>query len=144
MKIIFLDVDGVMNNAHFHSQNEFDGYNLACLRYIVEQTGANIVLSSHWRIGETLESAKRKYFKQYHLEDRLIGLTPFGGYSASRGSEIQYFLDNFKEDVESFVIIDDDNDMLHLTSNLVQTKAFRGLIKKEADKAIKILNGEVI
>lgn len=50
MKVIFLDVDGVLNSAQ-------DGYSirlktdshLKLLQYIVKKTGAKIVLSSYYR-----------------------------------------------------------------------------------------------
>lgn len=50
MKVIFLDVDGVLNSAQ-------DGYSirlktdshLKLLQYIVKETGAKIVLSSYYR-----------------------------------------------------------------------------------------------
>ena len=66
MKVIFLDVDGVLNSAQ-------DGYSirlktdshLKLLQYIVKETGAKIVLSSSWRIGLAKEVSRigdnRKY-----------------------------------------------------------------------------------
>ena len=47
------------------------------------------------------------------------------GHGVARGSEIQQWLDGHPE-VRDFVIIDDGNDMLHLTPNLVLTDARNG------------------
>lgn len=55
MKVIFLDVDGVLNNQHFLMQHQaqasslYDALDPACLeqlKRIVEATGAHIVVSS--------------------------------------------------------------------------------------------------
>lgn len=59
-KIIFLDIDGVLNSMELFDKLEerdmepfmgidVDEDNLEQLRYIVERTGAQIVLSSSWR-----------------------------------------------------------------------------------------------
>ena len=59
-KIIFLDIDGVLNSMELFDKLEesniepfmgidVDEDNLEQLRYIVEKTGAQIVLSSSWR-----------------------------------------------------------------------------------------------
>lgn len=58
-----------------------------------------------------------------------------------RGKEIKSWLDNWNGDpVESFVIIDDDNDMNPFMDRLVQTSFNKGLQQKNVDKAIKLLN----
>lgn len=61
MKVIFLDIDGVLNTARtFRRQHkiwketgerglEIDEFRVFYLQKIVEQTGAIIVLSSSWR-----------------------------------------------------------------------------------------------
>jgi hypothetical protein len=43
-------------------------------------------------------------------------------------------------DIESFVILDDDNDMDHLMDYLVQTKMTDGLQAHHVETAIQILN----
>mgnify|MGYP001546484548 CR=1 FL=1 len=50
MKYIFLDIDGVM--LPFTSIVDYPTYTLNNLAMIVEQTGAQIVLSSMWRFRE--------------------------------------------------------------------------------------------
>ena len=76
MKVIFLDVDGVLNSAQ-------DGYSirlrtdshLKLLQRIVQETGAKLVLSSSWRIGFTPASKNLlARFREYGLE--LMDCTP--------------------------------------------------------------------
>ena len=57
MKIIFLDVDGVLNSQDLLERCgedklvPIDEENIRCLKEIVDETGAEIVLSSSWRFG---------------------------------------------------------------------------------------------
>ncbi|WP_102275093.1 HAD domain-containing protein [Cytobacillus massiliigabonensis] len=83
-------------------------------------------------------------FNQYGVAHRIIGRTPElkseNMKSVKRGKEIEQFLSRFKRTVESFVIIDDDNDMGELTHRLVRTSPFNyGLTKEKADEAINLL-----
>jgi hypothetical protein len=55
-----------------------------------------------------------------------------------RGREIQHYLDN--NSVDDFVIIDDDADMEHLLPKLVQTNGLHGMTYEDMEKALKILN----
>lgn len=48
MKIIFLDVDGVLNDNDY-SKTKVDETKVRLLKEIVDKTGAKIVLSSDWR-----------------------------------------------------------------------------------------------
>lgn len=142
MKILFVDVDGVLNSAQ-------DGYSiklstdshLKFLRMIVKSTGANIVLSSSWRIGFTPASKNLlTRFKEYGLE--LMDCTPeLSG--ACRGDEIRKWLEEFETeyDVERFAILDDESDMAEFTeTNLIQTDTNVGLQKEDAVQCIKMLN----
>ena len=57
MKVIFLDVDGVLNSQQLFEKCEDDQLisvdedNIKNLKTIVDATGAKIVLSSSWRYG---------------------------------------------------------------------------------------------
>lgn len=56
MKVIFLDIDGVLNSRKYDSvrnwneQTDIDVSRLPLLGEIVAATGAEIVLSSTWRV----------------------------------------------------------------------------------------------
>ena len=50
IKLIFLDIDGVLNNRPCWSKGpELHRPQCACLQQIIERTGAKIVLTSSWR-----------------------------------------------------------------------------------------------
>lgn len=145
MKVIFLDVDGVLNSAQ-------DGYSirlrtdshLKLLQRIIKETGAKIVLSSSWRIGFTPASKNLlARFNEYGLV--LMDCTPeLSG--ACRGDEIRKWLEEFEveNDVERFAILDDEADMAEFTdTNLIQTDTNVGLQKADAVRCIKLLNSGV-
>ncbi len=133
MKIIFLDIDGVLNNDD--TPGEFicwDPNLIKILNRIIEETGAKIVLSSTWRKIEYRCDAIKNDMKINY-----IGKTPI--LWKKRGIEIQEWLDE-NPDVEKFVILDDDSDMVHLMPHLLQTDGEFGLTNEIADEAIKRLN----
>jgi hypothetical protein len=150
MNVIFLDIDGVMNhNFHMirstlHSSFEFCPKATEHLKEILTTTDSKIVLSSTWRIGETVKSLKEELFCHYDLEDFVVGLTPFSGkYNEQRGLEIQRYIDtveNTERHVDKFVIIDDDKDMAHLMDRLVYVNRICGLSSVEKkNEAIKLM-----
>ena len=56
MKVIFLDIDGVLNNEYSKTRAPsgvigIDGDKVKRLRKIVESTGAKLVLTSSWKTG---------------------------------------------------------------------------------------------
>lgn len=148
-KIIFLDIDGVLNvipqgfDKHgclFHKHLEEN------LQHIIEQTGAKIVISSTWRLSGL--KAMKQLWTDRNLAGEVIDITP-NINDNRRGDEIQRWLDNNPTD--SFVIIDDDTDMLeHQFKHFVQTSdnidhpdcvdVGFGLTRICAEKAIQILN----
>ena len=53
MKVIFLDIDGVLNSEKFLNNNKgqvVDRERVSILKSIVDKTGAVIVMSSGWRL----------------------------------------------------------------------------------------------
>lgn len=126
MKIIFLDVDGVLNvvtksfdefgaifNPHFTSN----------LERIIRETNAKIVISSSWRISG-YEKMVAMWTKR-GLKGEVIGITPnhmfSTGSTLQRGKEIDEWISK-NEPIENYVILDDDSDMeSHQLNNFVQT-----------------------
>jgi len=141
MKIIFLDIDGVLIAFKwFKERKKFQNFNPECvnaLKHIVEQTGAKIVISSTWRI----YPYDWKYlFKAHGLDPNLmVGHTPI--LSDIRGEEILAWLRDLDwGEVESFVILDDYDEMGDLKDHLVLTDGKIGLTMQDAQRAIEILN----
>jgi len=59
-----------------------------------------------------------------------------------RGHEIQQWLDDWSGDkITNFVILDDDDDMEHLSDFLVLTSESKGIQDSDVKSAIEILNG---
>jgi hypothetical protein len=156
-KIIFLDIDGVLNTENFICayhyirtgkkdpdivipiQDEFgdmfDPMAVRALKYIIEETGAKIVISSTWRHSGL--KVMQLMWEMRDLPGEVIDVTPF--LNGPRGEEIAEWLRENQTD--QYVIIDDDSDMLfEQKQNFVQTNFRYGLTFDKADEVISILN----
>lgn len=148
MKVIFLDIDGVMiTGSHLKRSHAYEGYQFAPdavtnLKQIMEETGAEIVVSSTWRTGGFTFLAKM--FNSNGITTGLAGQTPIIHY-ANRGQEIQQYIEESKWDpkltVDRFVILDDNDDMGELHPYLVRTDWKTGLNEEAKNKAIQMLMG---
>lgn len=149
MKVIFLDIDGVLvNRASFQlprtpsdrgSVSTAHPDCVAALNKIVKATGAQIVISSVWRLflWPDIRGVSEAWGLVGTIRDRTPDLN-----SVERGVEIQAWISDFerkREALESFVILDDDGDMVHLKHRLIQTSFEQGLTVEEADRAIMLL-----
>lgn len=158
MKIIFLDVDGVLNSQRLMEQWEetgvlLDEENIACLKEIVEATGAKIVLTSTWRTGwspvkEEVDEACAvlvDMLAKYDLQ--IMDKTPVSE-SCRRENEIKAWMDGSKEKIHRFVILDDAPYQWHrqgYDANVVKTSFDTGGLRKEhVGKAIQILNKKTL
>jgi trehalose-6-phosphatase len=140
MKIVFLDFDGPIIPQMSHDDNHpMDAWPscIAALNRITDTTDAKIVVSSTWRAGGLSEM--RNLLSKWGANAEVIGLTPVL-LNETRGKEIAEYLKAHPE-TESFVILDDDDDMDESLPFLVITPFATGLTEKHADRAIKILNG---
>ena len=144
MKIIFLDIDGVLiNRASLMQKKSFDNPDPRCVERfnrIIQQTGAQIVLSSTWRIGRTVVEC-RELMTKFGVKAKLIDRTPINP-SVIRGQEIQSWITEYEKhrDIDEFIILDDDSDMGNLLSHLVKCKFEFGLTDEIADECIRRLN----
>lgn len=149
MKIIFLDIDGVLNSFKYDlernpSDGNIDATRLPLLKEIVDTTDAKIVLASTWRKFwergdiQANETGKEinKIFASAGL--KIFDKTPVLG---SRKEEISAWLKQ-NEGVDAFCIIDDicfgwDE----LSPFLVNTnpRIGRGLEQSHVKKAISVL-----
>lgn len=163
MKVIFLDIDGVLNdddfyllradkNSEYHEYyfkpyplSEFDPRCVERINKLVDITGAKIVLSSSWRLDAT--DKLLNIFKQ-------VGLYPFFAKTPviydidpitqeskyiKRGEEIQKYLNEHKY-VTKYVILDDGKDMLdEQLPYFINCKSYYGISDEDVEKAIEIL-----
>jgi hypothetical protein len=154
IKIIFLDVDGVLNSSNFFRESRkktYDTSNLdkkavEVLNTIIELTGAKVVISSTWRVhdffGLLCELGENDF------KGEVIGQTPILNQSI-RGNEIKEWIQLNKEsldvtdekDFKNYLILDDNSDMFPWQKdNFVQTETEIGLTKEHIDRCVKILN----
>ena len=149
MKVIFLDVDGVLNNRHTRTRTcegwcFVDDFLVARVRKIVDATGAVIVLSSTWRDEWNIkdESLNGSDFNELRAKFNEFGMDFFSRTGAwqkrGRGWEIMDWLERH-EAIESFVILDDWNDMGPVRDHLILTNPSLGLTEENVQEAIKIL-----
>jgi spore maturation protein CgeB len=147
VKVIFLDIDGVLTTSRYKaptgSKQSFDPVSVAMLNGIVEKTGAKIVISSDWRKVYTLNQI-RSIFKQNGVVDAIVGATPtFPERTVMRGLEIQEYMDksmNNSKPVEEFIILDDEEDMLHLANYYIEIDFRVGITAEDANRAIRMLS----
>ena len=156
MKIIFLDIDGVLT-LQKSGWKFFDSDCVIALKKVLDNTDANMVLSSCWRHGfiDWDENGKgcglvhhtqairkiQELLKPFDIDpSRLIDKTPdlITPSDNERGEEIDKWL-QAHTDVECFVILDDDSDMAPHMDKLVQTDIDVGMTLENADEAIAIL-----
>ena len=160
MKVIFLDIDGVVNSIYSRSRCQgyigIDDDKVILLKQIVDATDARIVLSSTWRLGYNkaghhLEKMgdylKKKLAKQGLF---VYDVTPdFGRRGWLRGEEILDWLVKHP-DVDKYLILDDEeydfyNIGHEITDYWIQTEYysdFGGLQDEHVRKAIEMLNGD--
>lgn len=165
-KIIFLDVDGVLATPECLDQGEWClvPSKQLLLKEILDKTGADIVLSSSWRLHTVEETKEYMIQKGFLFSDKIVGVT-IRAYqyidrthkihlSIPRGVEIQQWIDtnihsengkNFKrkrlQRDYTYVILDDDTDMLYTQRKyFINTDSILGLSSQNVLDAIEILN----
>ena len=156
MKVIFLDVDDVLNNEHTKARcntvRGVDSTLVRKLKKIVDATDAAIILSSTWRLGYNKDHQDLKDFTKYlanklgkcHL--RSVGYTPdLGRNGILRGNEIKAWLDKNDDVVTEWVVLDDENFTDFYACGIVPhwVQPVNGLTDEDVEHAIKILNGEL-
>ena len=106
-RILFLDVDGVLNSHKTGGRYPLKKNCLRRLQRIVEETSCEIVLSSTWRLDEY--AFKRLCtvlsYRGIRILDKTIRIP-----SGPRGLEIAEWL--HRNPTEKYAILDDDSDML--------------------------------
>jgi hypothetical protein len=160
MKIIFLDIDGVLNNwpytIQYNNERRKLGlevpndnlyslplceHSLDVLKQIVTLLDAYIVLTSTWRLHEKGMSVITKVFNKLGIGDRFIGCT---GSLGNREKEILDWINTYQGQIDSFVIIDDDQIGGLLETYRVKTEMFgEGLSNNHIEKVKKILKAKI-
>lgn len=163
-KVIFLDIDGVLNTKWWYTQMDsnthkdkygyaFDPKAVANLKNIIEETGADIVISSSWKCFGL--SQMEDMWNERNLPGKIIDITPNSVSDELllnadidsiemfhiRGEEIKEWLSKHGKRISNYVIIDDMDNMLpEQQSYFVQTNPEVGITKEDSEKVISILN----
>lgn len=159
MKIIFLDIDGVLNSDMYEANrtdklndNSIDPSRVKLLADLVKATDAKIVLTSTWRVDwnkiPLLCGDFGKYLNQclamYDLA--IFDKTPLISYLGDRRKEILTWLAHHRKEVESFVILDDMNygwDKLNSRVVITNPQGY-GLEEEHVQKALELLNKRIV
>lgn len=139
-KILFLDIDGVVNSratTNFRQLYPIDQYMAFMVGKIQLDTGCDVVLSSSWRNHPDGVVAVEKQIV------KIIDVTPNlgGGLSVEdcgRGKEVQAWLDQHQE-VTKHAILDDDSDFFK-HQPLFKTTFTHGLTEEIAKRVTDYLN----
>lgn len=129
MNIVFLDIDGVLNSEKWYNSKEykdlwnplnesFDTKALNTLNYLINKINWKIVISSSWRSHFNLEELSKELYSlgincdiiwitpNYEKEKRLEWL------KKSRWNEVKLWLEDNKDIITQYVILDDNDDFL--------------------------------
>lgn len=153
MRVIFLDIDGVLNSeewdryvqsftygARFNNCYLLSQEMILRLQNVVFQTNAEIVLTSSWRTNERAMCALTRQLSLYHLSIRDSTVSYAYG---NRADEVKLWLESHAN-VTSYAIIDDYDDGFTqdevLSTHFVQTAYAYGLTHEKAAEMIEILS----
>jgi len=165
-KVLFLDIDGVLNTErqHWHCQMNgiapidrfgyaFDPKAVANLASILTETGAEIVISSSWKSIGFMNMVKM--WENRGLPGKIIDITPNTvsdefllnanledmELQPIKGVEIKDWLTSHEKQVSHYTIIDDESGMLpEQQPHFVQTNPQFGITRDDSQRVINILN----
>lgn len=155
MKVIFLDIDGVLNSDEYlkNNQNEaIDRTNVRVLKNIIDKTGAVIVMSSAWRLWFDDKMMPMNGYSQclYNIlcefNIKLFGKTPdFSNeeirinktFSHVKAKEIIAWLSEH-ETIDKYVVLDDlDLRDEEVNAHLIRTNGQVGITEEDARLVIQ-------
>lgn len=146
MKVLFLDIDGVVclheegvvNWGDNTADDVFDEQCCRRLKEIIDRTGCKLVLSSFWRLEEKDIFNMLEQFRPFGITaSDFHGKTPI---MVRRGEEIKSYLAQYPE-ITSFVAVDDEdfaNDDFP-ASKIVLTEIERGITEPIKNQIIEKL-----
>lgn len=137
-KLLFLDVDGVLNTTRSKSLYSLSKPLLRRLEGIVRDTNCRIILSSTWRKDAHALRVLKRALKYRGV--RIQGFTPVI-HNKSRGHEIEAYLTDCPYLYSRYAILDDNSDMLDTQlPNFFQTDEDYGLTETIAYRVVYHLN----
>lgn len=163
MKILFLDVDGVLNSARFFKGRKWDEHvdrfettlatNIDLWAAMIDPKAAelledlaveagdfSVVISSSWREVHTIARLKRIFYTagMSIIEARIIDRTDIG---RPRENAIRQWLNRFADEIEQWVVLD-DMALNGLGDSLVKTTWADGLQQEHVNQLKRIFKGD--
>ena len=145
MKLIFIDIDGVLNSAlgkgPYVSDMEIE--KLILLNKLIKESSSDgIVITSDRRTSEVDMKNKLETFNQYNI--KVIGVTRNQNEKDdedNRGKQIMDYLASSKEEIEKIVILDDMDDGIsdYFDEEFIFVNRLFGLNEDIYKKALEIL-----
>ena len=150
-KIIFLDIDGVLNTEHYQGllqyqgkpwQDEygafFDPKAVKQLKRIIDATDVDIVVESSWKYLGL--DAMKELWEVRNLPGTIIDITP-SLLGKNKGVEIASWLSKYAKQDIRYVIIDDEYVILDSQlPHFILTNPYEGITEEQANRAISMLN----
>ena len=158
MKLIFLDVDGVLNNTQnikkyrlfFRGKRRLlvDVKPFVYLKKLLKEIEKNnmdikIVISSSWRVGSIASDWKKLFLHYFNNAEIVIGRTPY--LYKDRGIEILELIEIAKEKghmIDDYIVLDDDiEDIInHIPNNkVIKINRRYGLTSSDTEQILKKL-----
>jgi hypothetical protein len=145
-RVLFLDIDGVLNRTGFSPpatvgmRDWIEPELAARLSSVLEAIGAQIVLSTSWRIETGLDELRADLHSVGIDGSLLIGATPDLD-DDERWPEIDAWMREHEVAPESVVILEDFYEMGPLTARTVMTDPGRGLDEAAASAILALFAG---
>jgi len=157
MKVIFLDIDGVLNSEKFLENNKnqaIDRNSVSILKNIIDKTGGVIVMSSGWRLWfddnmlpqDGYSQCLYKILCEFNI--KLFGKTPDFSteeirtrktFSHVKAKEITAWINEHKF-VDKYAVIDDlDLKNEEINAHLVRVNGQVGITEYDARRVIDML-----
>ena len=146
MKLIFLDIDGVLNSSTGKEPyvSDMEVEKLKLLKKLIDDSGSSgVVITSDRRYSKVDMEHKAEAFKQFGID--IVGETRRPNqhdFKDNRGKQILDYLLSSEEDIDRIVILDDNDDGISnlFGEVLILINDFFGLNNDTYQQALDILN----
>ena len=147
MKLIFLDIDGVLNSASGRGpyESDMEVEKLFLLSKLIKDSNSDgVVITSDRRYSSVDMKDKYKTFSKYNI--KVIGLlrNPNDDLEDNRGKQIMDFLINSKDEITHMLILDDNDEGISNLFNdvFIKVNRFYGLSQSDYVQGIHLLSNQ--
>ena len=145
MKLIFLDIDGVLNSTTGKEPyvSDMEVEKLKLLKKLIDDSGSSgVVITSDRRYSKVDMEDKTEAFDQFEIF--IVGETRRPNQDDledNRGKQIMDYLSSSKKDIDRIVILDDNDDGISnfFKEEFILVNRFFGLNDSVYQKALEIL-----